>query len=201
MAVAQGLRELEGGGIPGFTKNDLTLGWGLVESGRGVELPRSGAVIACGARVFIRVGNRNPKKKIFASVFDIGLSESISLLSASWASGIELRPGDEEILGKRRDGTLAGMKLGWPKDLPMDEPRSEEIIVIATEEPADLRALEDPKWLATRSAGALRSLQGIARRLHGGTRDLAADDEPAEASFVVARIDFIVDPRLGAITA
>jgi len=191
MCVAQGLRELEGRGIPDILPGQLKVEWGRVEDGRKVSLEKSGQTIAVGESVYVTVRNQSPKT-VFVSIFDIGIRGKVTLLSRDYGQGMEIGPGMAKTLGEGSGGKLLGMRLKWPENWDPDGPRLEEIIMIVTDSPVNLRALETP-GAARAQAGSLHVLQQVAKQLAGGTRDLTAS-EPEEDQFLVERIDFLLDP-------
>ena len=198
LAAAQGLRELgtEGGQLPGSA---LEVTWGRVEGGKPVELWPAGEALAVGTRVFIRVRNTHPqRRRLYVSIFDIGLAQQIQLLTSAWPGGAEIGPGEAFVLGQAADGKLRGLGLGWSKELPEDEVRTETLVVIATEKPCDLAALETPgatrDWSA-RGAHAARGtgLQQLASQIQYGTKKDVVD-EPGDESYLVRHIDFELSP-------
>jgi uncharacterized caspase-like protein len=198
LAAAQGLRELgaEGGTLPGSA---LEVTWGRVEAGEPVELAPAGEVLAVGTRIFIRVRNTHPqRRRLYVSIFDIGLAQRIQLLTSAWPGGAEIAPGEAFVLGQAADGTLRGLELGWSKELPADEVRTETLVVIATEEPCDLAALETsgvkPDWSTLGAqAGRGTELQQLATQIQHGTRkDVVLDG--SDASYLVRQIAFELSP-------
>lgn len=204
LAAAQGLRELgsEGGQLP---EAALEVSWGRVEAGEPIELQPAGELLSVGARIFIRLKNTHPqKKKLYVSVFDIGLAQRIQLITNAWPGGIEIGPGESFVLGRSADGRLKGFGLGWSKELPEDEIRTETLVVIAMERPCDLAALETPGALKDWSARTTRAARGsslqqlVSQIQYGGTREVLRRDllseDPDDESFLVRQISFELSP-------
>jgi hypothetical protein len=202
LAAAQGLRELgnEGGSLPGSA---LEVTWGRVEGGKPVELRTTGEALSVGTRFFLRVRNAHPqRRRLYVSIFDIGLAQRIQLLTHAWPGGAEIGPGEAFVLGQDAHGTLRGLGLGWSRELPEDEVRTETLVVIATEKPCDLAALETPgatrDW-AARGAIAARGtgLQQLVSQIQYGVSRVAEKevmlDEPEER-YLVRHLDFELSP-------
>lgn len=198
LVAAQGLRELgaEGGQLPGSA---LEVSWGRVEGGKPVELRMAGEALAVGARFFLRVRNTHPqKRRLYVSMFDIGLAQRIQLLTSAWPGGAEIGPGEDFVLGQAADGRLRGLGLGWSKELPEDEVRTETLVVIAMEKPCDLAALETPgatlDWSTPGARGALGTgLQRLVSQIMYGVKKEVMLDEPDE-HYLVRHIDFELSP-------
>ncbi len=187
-ARARSLRRL-GRGQGQWRVSDLPLiEWGLVESGRAHRRPNQGATVPVGSRVFVRV--RNPgRSTIYVSVFDIGIAGAVTLLSVSEPAGIELRTEERYTLGTGRTGELVGLgPVSWPAQLPYEGPRTETLLIIATDAPQDLRSLEGGSRHRDSARSGLAAMlaqlaQGRSRDLHGGAIDVA---------YSVQRIEFSV---------
>lgn len=141
LAMAQEMRSMEDGAGESFLEARLELEWGLVRDGMARPASPVGALLREGERVYIRL--RNPcRVPLFASVFDVGVSGQIALLSQSQPSGINLRPGETEVLGRRFTGRWEGLLLVWPEDVPRTGARLETVVVVVSDTPQDLRARE-----------------------------------------------------------
>lgn len=200
MAAAQGLRELASRPSEALPEDAIEVEWGCVDGGAAVPLPLSGEVLPVGAKIYVKVRNRRPGKRIYVSLFDIGVAHRIALLSLSEPSGIGLDEERHEYVYGRREGRLQGSALGWSKDLPPldQELRPETLVLIVTERPQDLRALETQGLEHLRGAeqkGDASPLQRLVAQLQrGGTRDAAAEGAGDEA-YLVRRIHFQLSPR------
>lgn len=179
LAAAQAMRELESDTdqLPGTA---VAVSWGRVDDNQPIELPPAGALLAIGSRLYVKVTNRHRlKRKLFVSIFDIGVAQRIQLLTSAWPAGYELEPGETFTLGEDAHGRFKGLELGWSSALPLDMVRTETLAVIVTEQPCDLSALETPgarsAWAvgARRGTAAESALQQLVRQFqYGGTRDL-----------------------------
>jgi hypothetical protein len=118
-----------------------------------------GAAFSVHDRVAIRIENRNPGLR-YVHGFNIGLRRQIRLVHAE-TSGIALAPGASTLLGETLDsGALVGFPLSWPVGLPRDRPRAEAFMIVVTNYPVDLRALETTEHLPdaiARGGGITRS--------------------------------------------
>jgi hypothetical protein len=198
LTAAHGLRALrtEGDNLP---DSAVEIRWGRVDAGEAIELEQTGAVLSVGDHIFVEVTNRHPlKKKLYVSVFDIGLAQRIQQVTTSWPAGFELDPGETFTLGQSASGTLKGVALGWSNQLPEDLLRSESLVVIVTDKPYDLSALETPgatsDWATngTRSAGGTPLQQLIRQLQYGGMRDVGTRGGADE--YLVHHIDFELSP-------
>lgn len=157
LARAQELRELEGSGAEDEIAQELEVEWGRVVRGRAVRLPTVGSCLHAGERLYLRLHNRSGAR-LYVSVFDIGVTGAVTLLSTSQPSGLVLGPGRVELLGGRVDGSLAGLQLEWPRSVPQEGERPESLLIIASTVAVDLRLLETAYLRVTRSMELHRSL-------------------------------------------
>jgi len=201
LTAAQALRELESelGQLPDAA---VELTWGLVESGEPVELLTSGELIPVGARLFVRLTNQHPRKrKLYVSIFDIGVAQRIQLVTNAWPAGYELEHGETFTLGDDASGKLIGFELGWSNAIPEDTVRTESLVVIVTEGPCDLTAVETPgaksAWIASGTRGSRfkeSSLQQLVRQFqYGGARDAVMPGHEVDGH-LVRHISFELSP-------
>jgi hypothetical protein len=141
LARAQAVRELEDGTEDSRMGPRLILEWGRIVDGAAKRLPTVGAYLRTGDRIYVRIDNQGPVR-LYASVLDVGVAGQITLLNRSQPSGIRLGPGQSEILGRRPGGKLEGLLLEWPEDVPRTGPRLESLVLVISDAPQDLRALE-----------------------------------------------------------
>lgn len=202
LTAAQSLRELESepGQLPD-TAIEVT--WGRVENGDPRELLTSGETLSVGERLFVRITNQHPRKqKLYVSVFDIGVAQRIQLLTHAWPAGYELEHKESFTLGEDASGKLVGLKLGWSSAIPEDMVRAESLVLIVTERPCDLTAVETPGakslWRsggATRGAPTERRLQQLVRQFqYGVTRDIGRDATEEIEGHLVRHIGFELSP-------
>jgi hypothetical protein len=116
-------------------------------------------------------------------VFNIGLRGRIAMLSAP--GGIQLMagkpgtPASPAYCGAASTGRLSGFRLSWPPGLPADQPRLDTVMVIITQQPADLGALANQEHLA-RAMAPVSPLEALIGQIaRGGSR--GTSDEPARA--------------------
>lgn len=198
LARARRLEALESGTGSSKLTAKFELEWGRVVDGVPRPLEMSGGLLHVGERIFVRVRNTS-SSTLYVSVFDIGLAGKITLLTRNYApSGVELQPGGELPLGYREPGGWKGLgPLSWPKEVPKDaRPRPESLVVVVSDRPQDLRALESPGMAVPKGLEAERSeLERIADQdATGRTRDFDADAPPPEVRYSVQHISMLVDP-------
>ncbi|MCA9718272.1 MAG: hypothetical protein KC468_26605, partial [Myxococcales bacterium] len=166
-----------------------TVEWGRARRGGLEPLPRSGAVIFAGDRVYVRVTN-DARDALYVSIYDIGASGRVSLLSGSEPSGVELATREDYTLGADHFGAVEGLEFWWPRDVPADGPRLETLLVFLSDRPHDLRALETP-GVRSLTRAPLRGESPSAAARAGSSRDHAT----GELRYAVESIDFFVHPE------
>ncbi len=194
LARAQTLRELGSGEDADWIEQGLEVEWGRVVGGREVRLPTAGSCLRAGERLYLRLRNRS-RSRLYVSVFDVGVSGTVTLLSTSQPSGLVMGPDKVELLGARPDGKLAGLELEWPSAVPREGERPESLIIIASDTAVDLRLLEtsEKRGMWTVNSPLERLLQQL---LMAGTRAATAPrGEPPSMRYAVKRIGFWLDPR------
>ncbi|HYI02338.1 caspase family protein [Hyalangium sp.] len=194
LARAQALRELVSSEGAEWIEQGLELEWGRVVGGREVRLPIAGSCLRASERLYLRLHNRS-RSRLYVSVFDVGVSGAVTLLSTSQPSGLVMGPERVELLGARLDGTLAGLELEWPPAVPREGERPESLIIIASDTAVDLRLLETSEHRGVWAAGS-----PLERLLHqllvGGMRvAMAPEGEAIPMRYAVKRIGFWLDPR------
>jgi Caspase domain len=199
MGAARRLRELEGEG--GIAASQLEVEWGVVENGLPRPMPDHGTALGLGDRIYCRVKNPAPRN-VYVHIFNVGLRGKISLLTDYAPAGVKLGLGMEQLLGYELDGTLSGLGLSWPVDLPKDTfPRLDTLVVIATTTPANLTALETVeiamRGMIRRSVSGLEQLLGQLQT--GNTRD-TEKTAPLDA-YLIKRLTYFLHPREGRVTS
>jgi hypothetical protein len=102
----------------------------------------------------VRLDNRG-EETVHASVFDVGVTGRVSLLTVSEPSGVEIPAGEEYVLGYRDGRGLVGLSLAWPEGAPAGAARAESLVVFVSEAPEDLRGLEGrPERIGQRAPAA-----------------------------------------------
>jgi hypothetical protein len=169
-----------------------------VEAEGQVELAPAGEVLSIDDKFFIRITNRHPqKKRLYVSIFDLGLAQKITLLTHPWPSGYTLEAGETFVLGQDVYGQLNGNELGWSDQLPEDEVRPESFVIIATEQSCDLTMLETPgatakSWQPTSRIGGNQLQQLVSQIQFGGTRDVRST--PGQEGYLVRHLSFELSP-------
>lgn len=202
IARAHSMRKLESlKGAP-FGDDAFSVTWGLVEDGKEKELPLSGAVLRSGEAMFVRVVNKGGRR-LHASVFDVGVSQKVDLLTESIPSGVPIEPGETYTLGADEFGVVTGCEMVWPELVPDESARhpavpgrEESFVVIVMDSPQDLRVLEAG---AVRGADKATEVSGMSeleaelgQLFHGGTREIRA--KAPRVGYRVAHIQFFLKP-------
>ena len=161
--------------------------------GSQMSLDAAGEHLFAGDRLLVSVRNESAEQR-YASVFDIGLRGTISLLSESEPSGLSLAPGDEQVLYRTPAG-VTGVELFWPEELPSGGPRPETVVTVVTDQPQDLRRLAQP-GVAMRGDGRAPSpLQRLLDELTSGTRDARPPSADVQVvRYRIHRFDFMLHP-------
>jgi len=198
MARAQAVRELGSGVGPNALGDPFEATCGRVVAGRPEPLPDE--PLCVGERIYVRMHNQG-KRTLYAWVFDVGLGDRISLLTKSGPSGIEVKPGEDYVVGYLEFDGLVGLRLGWPEVVPKQEQRHEFLVVILSDVRQNLSALQTTgvQSLESRSLesrGRKSLLQQLLEQVDSGnTRDLQDDDElHEEARYAVKQFTFLVQP-------
>jgi hypothetical protein len=181
----------------GTAPDDVSVDLLIVDShGAYRALADHGAAVGLGDRLAVRLVNRT-RAEVFAHVFSVELRGRIAMLSDP--GGIQLIPGTPAYCGAASTGRLAGFQLFWPAGLPADQPRLDTAMVIITQQPADLGALETQEHLA-RSAAPVSPLEALIGQIaRGGSRGMS--DEPAcsPSPFAIYWRDFELFPLGGSL--
>lgn len=128
--------------------------WGVVEEGSARPLAGEGARVTVGQRIYVRIENPGDEP-VYASVFDVGVTGEVTLLTVAEPSGVEIAPGEDYVLGYREGRGFRGLALTWPRGVPDDGPRPGSLVVFVSREPEDLRIFEaHPQRLAERTPAA-----------------------------------------------
>ena len=198
LATARSVGRLSSGEGNTSLRATWELEWGRVVNGEPDPLPHQGAMVFPGDHIFVRARNTS-RGTLHISVFDVGLAGKVTLLSASTPSGYQLEPNAEFTLGYREGVGWVGLgPLSWPEAIPRDgHARPESLVVIVSDTPQDLRALESPGM--TRISKGLEGQHSELERLvdqaaSGRTRDLGAETAPPDVHYAVRHIRFLVDP-------
>lgn len=119
--------------------------WGRVVDGKGHLCEGKNVTLYQNDNLYVRLHNKG-SQHIYASVFHVGLTGDIALLTSVSGAGIELDPGKEWLVGQRYS-RLKGQPLGWPDDAADDGPRIEHLVAVFSDRPLDLRVFEtaEPK--------------------------------------------------------
>ena len=191
-ARAQVLLNLDSGEGANALQTPYELEFGRVVDGKTQAIDETDNVISVGDRVYLKITNTGTSK-IYFSVFDVGLSAKISLLTRAEPSGVELLPNHDYVLGYREGSGLKGLKMGWAASVPDDGPRQESFVAIVSDVPQDLRPLEGRGMRAF--GEQLSPLQQMVDQIGlGGTRDVMEDEETPDVRYAVERIDFLLSP-------
>ena len=158
--------------------NDFTVEIGSLKDGNAEPIPDTASpLFAVGDRVYVRFQNTGTMTKYFY-LFDIGVTGRITLVTNWRPSGMAVGPGENYTVGQDEMRQLIGVPLFWPTGVPIDQPRPETLLVIATDIEQDLSALQQE---AASSVDSSRSGRGNSSRSQlgvlldqiaiGGSRD------------------------------
>lgn len=190
LAVAQGIRELEG--EQGVLAGELAIELGTVRDGRSQRLPGHGGVLRLCDRYCVNIERRS-HRTLFVHLLNISARGKITLLTHFARGGVILdRRNPSVMIGQRADGAVVGVGLRWPEGLPSDGmPRLTEFVVIATLATTDLSGLE------TRDPGIMRSggnqLQRMLAQLCDGMYRAAGHGGVLDG-FFVKRLSLLLAP-------
>ncbi|MCB9756633.1 MAG: caspase family protein [Myxococcales bacterium] len=162
-------------------EREYQLGWGRVRNGICEPLKLSGASVFEGDAVYVRVENLSDAP-LYVTVFDIGLSYRVTLLSAAEPTGVELRPRHVYVLGADGSGRIVGLPFHWPAAVSRETSRRESFMVFLGTAPLDLRALESP---------GLRAGPGLRPTLQRPGR---ASERKCMFRYAIEHIDFTAHP-------
>ena len=196
MARADALRRLESGEGPAALLEPPVVTWGRIRGAEVERLGHTGETILEGRdKVYVEV--TNPKsdsaRTIYVSILDIGLTGRVALVTDSRSFGIQVSPGESTGVGvDPYDGPI-GVDIRWADGAPRARPRRESLVIITTDKPHDLRALQGrgaARGDATRSARPLEAMKDWFSR--GTTREMVSSVGPEYLRYFVSHIDFVV---------
>ena len=132
---------------------------------------------------------------IYISVFEINVAGKVCLISTHSPTGIELPPGRSSTLGRDQFGArLKGLELTWPNSKL--QPVQEQLVLILTDAPVDLRQLANSAHRPKETRGSRSSLQKLASCIsYRKTRELQSDTGVAPISYDVAHVPFSLSPE------
>lgn len=140
LAKAQHVIGLSGLPLGDYPLQDVSVGFGRVELGKRMPFRGPEDVLYDRQSVYIDIQNRG-EKMLYVSVFDVCL-EIVTLVSASWSTGIELPTKGSECLGKDNKGLLSGLEVSWPADVPRSQQITVTVVLVVSDGPIDLGSLE-----------------------------------------------------------
>ena len=175
---------------------DITVG--LVDKGNPARTIRQDGTdtVVEHDRMYISLTNGGTNT-IYISVFAINVAGKVCLISTHSPTGIELPPGQSSTLGRDQFGArLKGLELTWPDSVPKLQPVQEQLVLIHTDAPVDLRQLANPAHRPKETRGSPSSLQELASCIsYRKTRDIQSDTGVAPISFDVAHVPFSLSPE------
>lgn len=198
-ARAQHLVALRSGSGSYALNSQISVELGRVEAGQKIPVEKSGETFLVGEKVYVTLRNEG-NDTVYASVFDLGVTGKVTLLSQSSPSGLELPPDSQYTLGQDDyDGALTGYSLEWPETAPIELPRHEMLAVVQTSVPQDLRVLETQTMRATRTieqplAGKSELQRLLNQVSFGRTREIRPPSPVADVKFAIQRLGFLLDP-------
>lgn len=115
--------------------------WGRVDRGVPRPLPRLGAELRVGERIYVSVQNTGVRA-IHVSLLDVGVGRHVVLLNRNEPEGVDLAAGDTELFGLPEVRAIQGFELVWPDEVPPDGPREESLVVFVASSPLPVRSWE-----------------------------------------------------------
>jgi hypothetical protein len=193
IARAQQLRTLSA--EPGLELcTPVTVVFSEVVNGETRPLPHVGAVLHPGEAICVEVRNEGDDA-VYASLIDIGVSSRTTVLNPSSPSGVLIEPREKHVFGLNEyTGSLQGMTLDWPESIIGDQPRTEAVMVLLSEEPVDTHVLAQDGIRGHR--GRLSHLERKLARLgdaEAEARELRPSGE-RPARFTVRMLEFDLVP-------
>jgi Caspase domain len=152
--------------------------WGRVEGGAPHRLPSHGAELSVGDRIYVAVENTGARP-IYVSMLDVGVGRAVVLLNRSEPEGVDLAAEDTEILGAPELGSLVGIELVWPDDVPLTGAREESLVVFISSGPLPVGSWETASTL---DRAPMRDMEPEARR-------------PRSPVYTVRHVSFTLNPR------
>lgn len=140
--------------------------WSLIDEAQ--PLPESGASLRAGDRIRVDIEHPDggPPSNWFVAVVLIDPAGRLRLLSTRMPEGIELAPGDVEVIGVRSGRRGAqGIELRWPPELDADEGQA-SLLLLASRRPIELGHLVDAQADDDGDALALQGLDRDTLREH-----------------------------------
>jgi len=121
---------------------DVTIEWGRVVDGRPFRLPFEGAVVHAGEHVYVRIRNEG-RSTVYLSLLLIEEFARVSLITSLDPSGVALRPGQEQTVGRDElDGRLVGFELAWPPQTDRGSALLRTLAVLIGSSPQDMSLLQ-----------------------------------------------------------
>lgn len=203
LGVAQGIRELDGEhGVPGRA---VEIELGKVDAGVARPLPDRGAILTLDDRIYVRVRSHS-FQRLYVHILNLGVGGEISLLTDFEPGGIEMRRDDEFVLGRDElDGwKLVGQALLWPRGVTSGgQARLDELAVVVTHQPCDLRHLETDaapppdRVIGAIGRGPLRDGNELSERLlqlRDGTPRSVEKVQRERDGYLLKRMSFFLEP-------
>jgi len=193
-ARARLLRALRSGDGPNYLDASFDVEWGRVDAGQPRPLSKSGELLFTGDPVYIRFAN-HASASLYFSLFDIGVSGRIELITNTEPSGVHVPAGSEHVVGvDRATGRVVGLPLSWPTSVPPQGQHTETLLTIISNRPQNLRALEQGG--VRRDAAGQSDLQRLMQQIgYGGTRELASVAAvESDVKYAVDQITFLLNP-------
>lgn len=140
----------------------------------GAETPRRlvpGETLMEGTRIYVDVRHLEASGMIHVNVLDHDVSGRVWLVNRSEPAGVQVEAGHPRWVGRRPESSTMGMRLAWPSCVPKGIDGEEEILVLVSDRPVDLRPLlEGPRWEPEREQERGEASSGVGSPLRWSLR-------------------------------
>jgi hypothetical protein len=138
----------------------------------------AGERLRVGSRIYVELTNpTRGAPTLYVNVLDRGVSGRIEVVNQSEPAGVQLPATEVRWVGRRPNTNSPGMRLAWPRIVPAGAPGHEELVVVVSDRPLDLRSLREGPKVAREPEGQRR---GEAR----------ADELGMPLAYAVTRVGF-----------
>lgn len=144
LAHGEAVLRLQGGCGSAALPVGLEVEWGRVRNGVAEALAPTNERIDEGDLVYVKVGNpAGSGLTLFVSILDVGLTGRVTVVSDWQGTGLVIQPGQHAGIGLHPYRGVVGYgPVTWPAAAQRGTERAETLVIVATDEPHDLRGLQ-----------------------------------------------------------